>query len=403
MSFNSFWTDVAALRMQETKIGSISDNIANATTPGFRKSDIQFESFLGSFNQFDTVSNGVTGFSRTVFDTTGGLRNTNNDLNLAIKGKGFFVANSKADGSGETLFRRNGNFVIAAENNRSYITSLDGTFLQGWPVDQNGNFSTGASTENIQFDNINSISPSLETTQIGLIDIIPGDAENNTAFRNSTTVYDSQGNPHSVTFEWQKTATPLNWTLNITSDDAAPTTIASQSVTFDQSGNISGTSSVNISANWTNGTPASAISINFGNVIQSGQAFIAKPIDNNGRPEGPIKGVFFNNEGFFSAEFQNGDIVNLYKVPLATFNNEQGLEYAGLDNYKITGDTGTPVLRDPATSSFGSLEVGSIEQSNVDIAEEFSKLIVTQKAYSSAATSLQIAIEMLVEARDMLS
>lgn len=410
MSNGALFTSMVALRSQNTKIGTIAENMANLRTNGFKRVETRFSDFLGSIDKanFPTVPVGVKPVVTRRIGEAGPTRITSSPLDVALTGRGYMVGNQNPDGSGDAIFRKDGSFKKTSIDGRTFITSHSGTFLMGWKADSDGNVTPGQSLsglEPVKYNPASVISPAVQSTKLQFRDILPASPVDGQKLSNTITVYDNFGGSKDFTIEWQKDPTKLRaWTATFKSDDTTPQTMGSVEVVFNEAGKIEGELKTSITPQWSDGTPSVPLEVDLSEMLQisDGTTLQVRNTQNNGRPAGSITDVRFNDKGYLVGLFSNGMVQNLYKIPFVTFNNPDGLTMLNQDNFSVSQSSGQPRLHDPENSTLGEFTPGRIEMSNVKINDEFANLIFAQKAYSSAGTSLRVATEMLETARDLI-
>lgn len=446
--FSALTVAVGGLNAQSASIGNISDNIANASTTGFKRIDTQFQSLVTQSNANVNDPGGVraTPFYQNALQ--GNLIQSQNATSLAISGKGFFSVHAPQTGAdGNTsfnqtdLFTRRGDFNLDKDG---YFVNGAGYALLGWPVDVSGNASNEA--EEIKINAL--IDKPIATTSVSYAANLPAGAEADTVFSSSTIqVYDSLGKQHTLTMQWTKgSASETNtWYLDITPADAeaagtgfteydgtavsAGSSVGSQRLQFtfgDGSPTAAGTiesisdasgSFFNITADSAplheakvgfdlafDGAGTQTISLDFGkyNEADGVTQFDASDLsvtsfEQNGIPQGSFQDLTIDNSGYVYLNYSNGRSRILYQVPLTQFNNPNGLQRETGGTYSRTLASGDPSTRAPGVNGNGSIVGNTLEGSNVDIADEFTKMIQAQRVYSANARTITTSNSMLEE------
>ena len=420
MSFNIGLSGLYAANKQLDVTGN---NIANVATTGFKSSraefaDIYAASKLGTGQ--NSVGNGVNLAAVSQQFTQGDVNNSGGILDMAIQGGGFFVQKG-SDGSLE--YTRNGAFRADKDG---YITNNTGTSrLQGYAADADGNIIKGgltdlqvnlsylapkASTKVDSTSNLNSSEPVIDQTAK------PFDPTDTSTFTTqySTTLYDSQGNSHSMVQYMVKTdANKWNsYTLidgrNL--DGSAPTTTGATApvpatFTFDGAGKLTSIAGANVSGTtltltgwvpgsvtngvWTaNQATAPNIAVNLGNVTQYNSASYRNPPTTDGYATGQITGLKIDGNGVLFATFSNQQSKAIGQISLASFNNEQGLQPSGGTTWRETFASGQPGYDAPQTGTLGSIVANSLENSNVNLTNELVDLIKAQSNYQANAKTI---------------
>ncbi|MBE7638582.1 flagellar hook protein FlgE [Sneathiella sp. P13V-1] len=431
----AMFSGVSGLAAQSMSMGMISDNISNANTVGYKDTRAVFSTLVTESATDTTYSpGGVIVHPTAQVDTQGLITASNQDTHIAIAGNGFFVVNTLPDptaSGGNYLFTRAGTFEPDDEGR---LRNAQGYYLQGWEIDPSGAIPTNQSDlAALQPVNISGLTGNAEPTTV--IDLKANLAKSQTSFgagyvagdmtSGATTphfvrsfqVYDSVGAAHSITFNFLKTGTgvtPNEWTLEITADtdgDGNEDTLSTEVVAFNTDGTIDLSSGATTQTNTISIPWAAALGIdtpqnltlNFGSDDQSdGFTHFAGPSelvssDVNGALFGAFNSVFIDEEGNVIAKFDNGTSKYIYKIPVATFPNPNEMRNLDGNAYDESPESGTFTLREATIGGAGRMVSGATEASTVDIANEFTKMIVTQRSYSAASKIITTADEMLEE------
>jgi flagellar hook protein FlgE len=444
MSFNAA---LSGIRAANTDLQVTGNNIANAGTIGFKSSraefgDVYASSLLGGGS--NTPGTGVTTLRLRQSYDQGNLKFTQNTLDLAVNGTGFFVVSD----AGNTLYTRAGAFGLDKEGN---VVSNTGANLRGFLADDAGNLS--AILSNLKVD-VNTQAPRQTTgvnsafnlnsneTVLEGVTIVPPIVPTNVFSTSdpktynhatSSTVYDSLGNNHVMRsyFVKQKydpldaTTTPDHWKMYVQIDDrnvgdpdplsATPT--AATMATFDLHFSTNGTLDPLLSdpvliSNWTpldatgqplgalgpiNGAvapiPEPAVSSNFlvdlDGSTQYGSPFSVEQLSQNGYATGRLAGLDVDAKGILFARFTNGEAQTLGQVALANFNNIQGLKPVGNTMWAQTFETGDAIVGAPGSSSLGDIKSSALEESNVDLSDQLVSLIIAQRNYQANAKTIE--------------
>lgn len=416
--FSALSFGVSGMRAQASRLAALSNNIANTSTNGYRRSDVDFASLVtsGGTGQAIPSVGGVQSLGRTDVARAGAIEGTTNNTDLAVRGNGFFlVDNVNADGA--PALTRAGNFRVDADGR---LVNSNGFALMGARLGDDGQpltpITDAANLEVINVGNINFTGA--PTTQVNYTGNLPAAATGPTgtgqAETTSITVFDDLGTPRNLTLEWQPSAVNANeWTLNLSDNGAA---VGSLTVAFDPTGTTAGAPSAYTDL----GIPAAlaiaggvvsvpinggaqTVELNLGapgsydGLTQFDGAFGAQTT-RDGAGFGAFSGIEVTDEGVIYASFDNGERRPVYQIPIARAANENALNAVDGSAFEQTADSGELRLSAPGDNGAGSIAAFALERSNVDIAEELTALIETQNAYSSAATVVQTADQMLQEA-----
>lgn len=462
MSINSaLAAGASGLLANSSALAAISDNIANVNTVGYKRVDTQFTPNykVGGGGEARYASSGVSANSRLDISSPGLLNPGSSPTDLAVDGQGFFVVRpspTNATGSDPVLFTRSGGFQT---DDAGFLRNDAGQYLFAWPVQADGTVAQNPSNLNeLEAINLSNIGGTADATSSVRINanlqasqtISPaaatyaaGTSANNMAsgavtpdFQRTIQIYDTQGGVRSVTMSLLKHDTnPNQWHVELHVEPASDVTtgaglvdgqIATGIVAFDTNGEINTantTLNINLSflgsdnvgplaageVQWAaaTGIGAQDITLDLGTAGSPGgitQFDSPSTLDSttvDGAIFGDFAGVEVSADGFVSARFTNGVVRQIYQIPIATVFNPNGLASVGGASFQITQDSGAFTLNAPGIGSSGTLASSTLENSNVDIATEFSNLIITQRAYSASSRIITTADEMLAEAIQM--
>lgn len=385
MSFN---IALSGLDATNTELNTISHNIANASTYGFK----------GGRTEFAAVYNGmqpggveVASISQN-FDKNGSVTGTGRAMDLAINGSGFFVTK---DHMGQMLYTRAGVFGTDKNN---FVTANNGAKLQGYSVDNNANLQTGSvgdikvstsslnakATDNLDFvANFDASATAVDQA------VYPFDSSDPNSFNSSytTKVYDSLGNSHTITQYFTKTS-DNEWQVNVEVDGAPTTPATAQTVQFNTDGTLaSPTGSFNV-AFPAAGANAMSIDISLNGSTQFGAAFGVSTNNPNGYTSGELAGVRVEDNGMVYATYTNGQSQLQGQVVLADFANTQGLSKVSGTAWTQSFSSGAPIMGVPGTGTLGDLTPGALEGSNVDLTSELVALMTAQRNYQANAKTI---------------
>jgi flagellar hook protein FlgE len=401
--FTSFSTALSALNATSTAIDVVGNNLANLNTPGFKTSQVCFRDLvtqsLGAGLGETQVGFG-TGQPLTVRQfTQGAIQTSSGLLDAAVQGDGFFVLHGSA---GNTLYTRAGNFQA---DKSGYLLTDTGDFVQGWTAidPATGLLDTNGPVGNIIVP-VGSLKAPMPTTRFS-VDVnlnSTAAADATSAFSTPMTVYDSLGTSHVLTLAFQKTAAN-QWTyqVSMSGDEAAggtpgapfPISGASGTLTFDSLGQLTdpapgspiafdipgltdGAADMHIS--WDPYTASGS-----GRITQFGQPSAPSANAQNGSPAAQLVRVGLADGGRVLAQSSNGDQVVVGQLAMASIRNPDTLLAAGNNSFQLSARTATPSIGVPGTGGRGQIVGGSVEASTVDIAQEFTNLIVYQRGYEA--------------------
>ncbi|KJC38292.1 flagellar hook protein FlgE [Bradyrhizobium sp. LTSP849] len=393
---------ISALSAQSQSLSMISDNIANTSTTGYKTTSAMFDDLVtASSNTTSYASGGVTVSGRANITQQGLLAATSNATDVAIQGSGFFVVTSATSG-GTVSYTRNGAF---STDNAGYLEN-NGSYLEGWRTDSDGNVVGNESASNLQAINTQVASTSgSATTKTTIAANLPSDAATGDTYTSSMTVYDSLGAANSMQVTWTKTGTNA-WSASFadptsTSDTttATGTTSSTVDITFNSDGSLASTSpspaTVAVTG-WTDGAADSTITMNLGTVggtdgltqYASGETtptVNVTSIDSDGLSYGKLSSIAIGKNGVVDATYSNGQTIAIYKIAVATFADPTGLSAASNGLYSATVTSGNAALQASGENGAGTIYGSELESSTTDTSSQFSSMISAQQAYSAAS------------------
>lgn len=439
--YSALYSGVSGLGAYSSALSAISDNITNINTVGYKNTITEFSTLVTETSSFSSYSaGGVQGNSRTLISRQGLLQASASPTDLSIDGAGFFIVNNapSANAEGSINFTRAGSFRPDSEG---FLRNTSGMYLLGFPLDSTGQFNntgnvndlrpiqvseltgTAEATENFRLRaNVNAEDPLRPEAVAGTYsaaasasNMASGAVEPN--FRRDYSVYDSQGGQHTMRMSFLKTSTPNRWDVEIhavpaTDINTAPGLVDGQiavgQVAFNGDGSIDLTNTsaafkAPLSIAWTNGTNVSLINLDIGtdgaNDGLTQNASISTEISSSidGAQFGNVVGVSINREGTVTTLFDNGLTQDIFQLPMATFQNPDGLTRAQGNAYSVSDFSGRFSLVTPGSGGGGSISPSTLEASTVDLANEFTGLITTQRAFSASTKVITTVDEMLNE------
>jgi flagellar hook protein FlgE len=395
--FTSFSTALSALNATSTAIDVVGNNLANMNSTGFKTADMSFSDLvtqsLGAGLGSTQVGFGtatpltITNFSQGAIQTTpDGL------LNGAISGEGFFLVQDPT--SGNTDFTRAGDFQTDANGN---LMTANGDYVQGWNAGANGAIDTNAPVSNIIVP-VGTLQPPAATTTMSASLNLNSAATTGTNFSDTLTVYDSLGTAHQLTLTFTET-TPNNWSYIAAlpgADLTDPTTaqIGAGNLVFQTNGTLDFTQTTNpvvfTLPQFADGaTPGGTITWNLqnangsGTITQFNQPSASSTSNQNGQAASQLVNVGLGDGGTILAQYSDGQQVTVGQVALASIANPDSLVAVGNNNYMLSSRSAAPNIGVPGTGGRGTIQGASLEASNVDIATEFTNLIVYQRGYEA--------------------
>ncbi len=385
MSFN---TALSGIQAASSDLGIIGNNIANSATTGFKSSRAEFADVFTSIGQGVRLQESAQQFSQ------GNIAFTDNPLDLAISGKGFF----QLEGSGETIYTRSGNFKLDSSGN---VVNNEGFSLMARQADINGtitgavaplqlsNAYVNANPTSALIGGINFDAREAETdTSWALIGGVPDTAGYNSS--TTTTMYDSLGNDHTIALYFSKldpATNPNEWNVRTVIDGTVEDTT---SITFNSDGSFNVPATIPIVFNPGGGaTAGQAFDIDLSTSTQYGSNFAVNSLSQDGYTAGQLLGVDVDDTGIVFARYSNGQSKSVAQVVLANFSNVQGLDPKGDTAWVETFASGTPVVSQPGTGGLGRVQSNALEESNVDLTAQLVRMIVAQRNFQANAQTIQ--------------
>jgi flagellar hook protein FlgE len=417
---------VAGLQANATKLASISDNIANSSTYGYKRVQTDFESMVISDNGGNYSAGGVRADTNRQIDLSGSLVATSNATDLAVRGRGMLPVAQVTDlkvGNGDTnmLLTSTGSFSTDADG---YLTTGSGLVLLGWPAQADGTIGTFSrdtdeGLEPVQI-NVNQLTGE-PTTRMTLGVNLPATATvAGTAVESQQLAVEYYGNlgtseSVNVTFTPTVPATGSSneWTMTMTDSVDPSVTIGEYVLTFEDNRTAGGTlaSVTTVSGGaYDNATGKMIVSVDGGpieidigvigqgdSLTQLSDTFAPVSITKDGSPVGNMTSVNVDGNGYVHATFDTGVTRTIYQVPLVDLPNPNGMIALDSQTYQPSVDSGSFFLWDASDGPTGDIVAFAREESTTDVANELTSMIQTQRAYSSNAKVIQTVDEMLQE------
>jgi len=388
---------LSGLNAASADLGVTANNVANVNTTGFKMSRAQFSEVFAVGTQ--SVSSSAAGSGVRLSEiaqqfTQGNIDFTDNALDLAIGGEGFFVIND----NGVRAYTRSGAFGV---DNQGNVVNAQGARLQAYPFAGNGLFNTGT-PQDLQLT-IGANPPRATTSATFGINLpanapIPSnpvfDPSDPSSFNHTTsvTVYDSLGAAHTSTVYFIKDPAPNTWNTQV-EVNGAPVAGAAP-IVFNPDGSLqSPAGGLMPLAAFNPGTGASPInmSLDFSDATQFGSNFGVNSLSQDGFTTGRLTGVTVDSDGVVFARFTNGQSTSLGKLALANFVNPQGLQQLGDTSWGESFQSGDALLGEAGTASFGNIQSGALESSNVDLTAQLVQMITAQRNFQANAQMISTA------------
>ena len=395
----SFGIALSGLNAAQTDLNVTANNIANSATTGFKQSRSEFAELFA-------VS--PVGVSRTQYGngakvaavaqqfTQGNINTTNNSLDLAISGQGFFILSD----AGSTAYSRAGAFQV---DNEGYVVNSQQQRLQVYPPAVTGAFNTSTLSD---LRLVTSESPPSATTTVETVFNLPSAAElpvttpfdpaDETSYNTarSLTIYDSLGSAHTASMHFVKTATN-EWDVHVSVDGNA---LGAQHLVYSSTGQLTSPANgfapmpaYDAAAGLSTGAAPLNLTFDLGETSQYGDAFSMTSITQDGYTTGRLIGIDVDSTGVVQARFTNGRSTSLGQIAIANFSNPQGLQQLGNTNWAETAASGQALNGQAGNSGFGLIQSGALEASNVDITAQLVNMITAQRNFQANAQMIQTA------------
>ncbi|MBP1629019.1 MAG: flgE [Holophagaceae bacterium] len=402
--YSSFYASLSGLATNANALSVIGNNLANLNTIGFKGSSSTFQDMFNAA----ALGNGTSGNGNPIqiglgsqlasinqSFAQGSFQSTSNTTDMGLSGSGFFMLQTP---SGGRVYSRAGNFSLDHSGN---LIDPSGNNVLGWNASATGAITTSGALSPIHI-NLGASSQPVPTSTISMTTnlnaaaAVTGTAE----LTAPVTIYDSLGASHNLTATYTKTGVGT-WNMALSVDDSGATvTPATTVLTFDSAGNmLSPTTALTIGiSGWTDGAAASSISWNPSNDVSSFATSSAiTTTTQNGMGGGNITSVSVDQNGQIIGAFTNGQTMALAQVSLASFNNQAGLSKLGNNCWSETLASGTPAIGVANQAGRGQVLGSQLELSNVDVASEFTQLIVNQRGYQANSRVVTTTDQLLQE------
>ncbi len=387
-----FAVALSGLNAASSDLSVTANNIANANTTGFKSSRAEFADVFAVGAQ--SIGNGVALSSVSQEFAQGGVDFTDRGLDLAISGEGFFTLNDR----GVVSYSRAGSFGVDRDG---YVVNNKAQRLQIFPVAGNGTFNTGTLSD-LRLATADAPPQATSRAEFGInlpanaaVPAVPTfDPTNASSYNHSTavTIYDSLGASHTATAYFVKTANPNEWESRFYIDGNAVG--GANTLTYSNLGVLTTPAGGGITLPaYTPTTGAAAITIQADvlNSTQYGATFGVNLLNQNGFASGRLSSIDVDSNGVIFARYTNGRSEPLGQVALSNFANPQGLRQLGDTSWSETFTSGDAVRGSPGTSSFGLIQSGALESSNVDLTEQLVNMITAQRNFQANAQMISTA------------
>ncbi|MFD1746002.1 flagellar hook protein FlgE [Rhizobium helianthi] len=392
--YGTMRTGVSGMNAQANRLSTVGDNIANSSTVGYKKASTQFSSMVLPSTGGNYNSGGVNTTVRYSIGDQGALTGTSSPTDLAIDGQGFFIV-SAADGA--DYLTRAGNFVIQDDGS---LKNAAGFTLMGYPYSSTTDPTIVINGfEGLSKINVNAGGMSATASTAGFLSgNLPANEANGFVKNTSVVAYDSQGNSRLLDVRFTKNSVN-NWTLDISYTDpvtAAVTALGTTALVFDANGRLTApaTGTITTTATTINGANLSALNINIGNNVQLGAAYTITG-NINGQGASAVDKVKIGEDGIVSILYKNGQSVPKFRIAMANVQSPDNLTPLAGNVYSQSNTSGVVVMGYAGSTGYGKIKSGQLESSNVDIADELTQMIESQRNYTANSKVFQTGAELL--------
>lgn len=413
----SMFAAISGLRNHQTMMDVVGNNIANINTTGFKSSNTIFSEVLSQTIRGAGAASATGGGSNptqvglgsrvsaiTSSFSQGALQRTDRSTDFAIQGDGFFAI----DQGGERLYTRSGSFSVDALGR---LVTQDGGLVQGWQA-RSGQVITTGPVGPVVIP-VGDLIPPQRTATVDVGGNLPSDADVGTTVVAAANVYDGQGSAINLRFEFTKTGADA-WSVVARYVDTAgvlqPTppaagqALTNGNLTFDSDGNLTSPTTLTVPAGFIPGFAGTPVSVTLGesdepnHLSQYGNLTSVAVLDQDGQSAGSLQGFSVSQDGLLVGSYTNGRTRAIGQLAISNFANPEGMEKAGgSTNYRATVNSGLPQIGEPGEGGRGFVSGGALEMSNVDLAQEFTNLIIAQRGFQANSRVVTTSDEMLQE------
>ncbi|GHH23254.1 flagellar hook protein FlgE [Sphingomonas glacialis] len=428
--YSALYAGVSGLSAQASAMASVADNITNINTVGYKTADTQFRTLVSDGRGGSSYSaGGVAAVTRSLVTKQGAPLPSASPTDISVAGAGFFVTRDGVGAGANVAYTRAGSF---APDKAGYLANSGGYYLQGWPLNAQGGYTNngnlGALTPVRVTELTGTAAPTSKLNMRVNLDstatpftgtYAAGDMAKSTTpaqFSRSVDLTDAQGGSHAVTLAFLKTGAN-SWVGEIYAQPASDVTatnglLASGKIAFNPDGSLDRAGSdpgmfATLTPAWTNGAGTAPVTLGLGTdggldgLSQFGgtSSVISYTVD--GGRSGSVASTRISDAGVVSAVFDDGTSRAVYQLPIANFQNPNGLTRLPGNAYSISDESGGVAINAPGSLGAGKIAASSLEASTVDLAQEFTNMIRFQRAYSASSKIITTVDEMLQEVSNL--
>ena len=391
----SLFSGISGLRAHQEMMDVTGNNIANVNTAGYKSSQAVFQDTLNQMLKSPAppqgsvqggtnpaqVGLGVQLAGIATNFTQGSAQTTGRSTDLMITGDGFFTVKTGT----ETLFTRSGSFSFDADG--SLVTN-EGARVQGWTAGADGKIASNTTPTDLALP-ISTLLAPVQTTAVTFAGNMPSDAAEDTLITPSLTVYDASGNASELKLSLKKGTGTDTWAVSVSDGTADPTDVGD--IQFETNGTKPDPPTVEFTT-----AAGDLITIDLAGLTNYAGTTTVAPQTQDGSGMGSLQGFSITKDGKLVGSFTNGLKKPLGQIALASFNNTQGLEKAGSSMFRTTVNSGIAQLGTPGGGGGrGDIQGGTLEMSNVDLATEFTNLIIAQRGFQANSKVISTSDDLL--------
>ncbi|MEM9028181.1 MAG: flagellar hook protein FlgE [Pseudomonadota bacterium] len=404
-------TSVSGMNAQSSRLGTVAENVANASTIGYKSASSEFSSLIVDSGRNYTPG-AIETTTRYGISEQGTLEFSSSALDLAIQGEGMFIV---AASDGSVAFTRAGSFI--ADSNGSLVNAA-GFTLMGYPLGEGANTNlvingtAGLEAINLGGDQLDAVASTEASLRVNVpseaTDVAAGDLPSANAAtasytgKSSVVVYGNLGEEVVLDIYYTKTTTAGEWDIAVfDSADRDPTSgdfpyasaaITTDTLVFDADGNLDASSPTSLSV----AVPGGAtMTFDLTGTTQLAADYTVLEVDADGNPASGVSGIEISDDGTVYLAYENGTKNPAYKIPLATVVAPDQMRQTAGNTFELTIDAGELRVGEAGTAGFGSVVSGALENSTVDLAGELTEMIAAQRSYTANSKVFQTGSELL--------
>jgi flagellar hook protein FlgE len=402
-------TSVSGMAAQASRLATVSDNVANTGTVGYKRSGIEFNTQVLASNTGAYQSGSVSTVTKAEISRQGAIRATTSATDLAISGNGFFVVESP---SGDYSLTRAGSFIVDNEGN---LVNSAGNSLQGYSIDANGAAPVANGFGGLEPINVGLLALAADPTSEA--QLVPNLPANDTAVaagslpsdnvagsefsgKTSLLMYDSLGNERTIDVYFAKTGANT-WETSVYDSEGATNggfpyasgPLATSTLTFDaSSGYVVGGGPTTVAFTVPGGA---TVDLDMTGISQLGADYTVTSAQADGSAPASVERVEVGGDGIVYGIYENGNAVPSFQLALAKVPSPDRLNSLSGNSYAVTIESGNVLVGLPETDSYGSILSGALEESNVDLATELTIMIESQRSYTANSRVFQTGSDLM--------